>query len=160
MDVTQSVMDLCKEIAKRRERVRWILTHHEKISELQVEGFGSMSGGGGVAPVDFDDLPHKDVIKVIRAFGGKWKKSPSMSKANAIDYETEVEGVRIRCWQSGPPPSCKLIEVEEHVPEQVIPAHTRKVVKMSCHPELPAVIATAAAKAVAPVAPQPDEVPF
>lgn len=107
--------------------------------------------------IDFDRLEHADVIKVIRTFGGKWKKS--LNGTERVDYERKLDcGITLRCWNGKPPPSCRVVEIEEEVPEQVIPAkpaeperiipaHKRKVRKMICtdHPE-PVAVAIAQAQ--------------
>lgn len=88
------------------------------------------------ASLDFDKLSHPEVIKVVRTLGGKWRKSETIcsdsSLKGRIDYQTEIDGVAVRCWAGEPPPTCRIVEVEETVPEQVIPAHTRKVRKLIC----------------------------
>ncbi len=142
MNVEKHLQRLCEQIVDCRNRARWLIEHSVKLGDIP-----EISPSGG-SNIDFDNLPHKEVIKVVRAFGGKWKKIPSPSKVGRIDYEATIDGVAIRCWQGEPPPSCKLIEVEEHIPEQVIPAHTVKKLKMSCHPSLEAQITTAQEKAV------------
>ncbi len=143
MNVDEEINSLLDKCEAAQTKIKWLIKHRSKLVDLPA------FGASGIDQLDFDNLSHKQVIGVIRAMGGKWKKTPSPNASNRINYETEIDGIAVRCWQGEPPPSCKLIEVEEHVPEQVIPAHTVKRMKMSCHPELPAVIATAQAKAVA-----------
>ncbi len=84
-------------------------------------------------------MPHKEIVQAVRAIGGKWQKSlnTSYGESPKIDYVTELDGVQVRCWAGEPPPSCRIVEVEEHVPAQVIPAKVVKVRKMVCTPELP-----------------------
>lgn len=65
--------------------------------------------------LDFDHLSHEDVIKVIKAVGGKWNKEPCDGK---INYSTTIEGMRLRCWQGEPPPSCRIVEEEVVIPAQ------------------------------------------
>ncbi len=128
--------------AKRRvkdeiSKLRFLRKHRAKLAALDAKP--TFSGDR----LDFDNLPHEKVIAVVKAIGGKWSKTPA--DLNRIHYESkeEFDGFRVRCWQGEPPPSCKIIEVEEHIPEQIIPASVRKVKKMVCHPEFAAVIATA-----------------
>ncbi len=126
MNVDEQVNILRKRVVDLRAQIKWLKNHGKKLAEVN----------GQVIPIydnqfDLDNLPHKEVVKLIRALGGKWKKSASAT-ANRINYETMVDGMIVRCWAGEPPPSCKIVEVEELVPEKVIPAHTRKVTKMIC----------------------------
>lgn len=125
MNVTQEIKKLHEQIAQAQKNVEWLL-EHQKVLETLPEG-EFYSGG-----LDFDRLPHAETVKVIRALRGKWKKEPV--NENKITYETTVDGLQVRCWSGEPPPSCKLVEVEEHIPEKVIPAHTVKKTKLVCSP--------------------------
>lgn len=85
--------------------------------------------------VDFDNLEHKDVIRVVRSLGGKWDKttnSHAVAGEIRVDYAREVDGVQVRCWAGKPPPSCRLVEYEEIIPEQIIPAKVVKRTKLVC----------------------------
>lgn len=144
MDIKAEIERLREECAERRAKMKWLIAQQDKLKDLP-----PCTWAGEV--LDFDNLKHAEVIKVVRALGGKWAKTPNSHTAGAIDYNGELAGKRVRCWAGEAPPSCRLIEVEEHVPEKVIPAHTVKKMVMKCHPEIGAVIATAAAKAVQPV---------
>lgn len=137
--ISEQMERLRQEIRDRVDRLTWLKRNQSKLVDLPPVSTSCPTG-----IVDFDNLEHKDVVKVIRAFGGKWKKTPASD--NTINYEGEFAGVKIRCYAGQPPPSCKIIEVEEHVPEQIIPASVRKVRKMVCLPEVGAVIALAAQK--------------
>lgn len=148
MNVTAEIERIGEEIKTRVERIKWLKKHRTKLEPLPNASRSSPSGG-----MDFDNLSHADVVKVIKALGGKWKKLPAHN--NTIDYETEVNGTRIRCYQGQPPPSCKIIEVEEFVPEQIIPASIRKVKKMVCAPEVGAIIASAAERGQAQASQNP-----
>lgn len=79
--------------------------------------------------IDFDFLEHEDIIKVIRHFGGKWKKEYAGGR---VDYETTVGGIRMRCFHGNPPPNCKVVEYEETVPEHVVPAQIVKKKRLQC----------------------------
>ncbi len=90
--------------------------------------------------LDFDNLSHEDVIRVIVAIGGKWKKSVSSMSGDRIDYtyDGSFDGIVPRCWAGSPPPSCRIVDEEVEVPETVTPA-TRKIVRrMICAGEVPA----------------------
>lgn len=79
--------------------------------------------------IDFNSLPHTQVVDVIKAFGGKWDKSIS-SGGERVDYNTVCDGVAVRCWNGEPPPSCKI--VEEEVEVAAVPAHKKMVRKLVC----------------------------
>jgi hypothetical protein len=140
MNVTEVIAELRTQVKELIARIEWLETNKAKLETInatRVTGYSNL--------MDFDHLPHAEVIKVIRAFGGKWTKTPADN--NTIHYETTLpDGKRIRCFQGQPPPSCRIIEVEEHVPAVTLPATTRKVKKMICSPEMGAVMAHAAAK--------------
>ncbi len=80
----------------------------------------------------FFSLTHEQTIAVIRIFGGKWTKK--LSEGQTIDYKRDepIDGQPVKIYWGEPPPSCKIVEEEIEVPEQVVPAHTRKVKRMVC----------------------------
>lgn len=137
MKTQENIDFLTRQIRSLAKRVRFLRKHRVLFESLPETGPCN-------AGIDFDHLPHKDVIRVIRAFGGKWKKTPV--DHTRITYETEVDGLTVRCWQGEPPPNCKIVEYEELVPERIIPAMVIKKKKLVCQPEFAAVIATAAEK--------------
>ncbi len=79
--------------------------------------------------IDFDGLEHEQTIQLVKHFGGKWRKT---YRDDTIDYNTAQGDVHLRVWGGKPPAHCKIVEVEEQVPEQIIPAGTRKVRKLVC----------------------------
>jgi len=105
------------------ERIAWLET---KRAAIEATGLDISSAFGSV---DFDNLPHADVVKVMLALPGRWNKTPGSSEGT-INYEAEIDGVNVRCWCGEPPPSCKIVEVEEVVPAQ--PETRRMVKKMIC----------------------------
>lgn len=135
MSVQQEIDVLRAEIKQRVERIKLIRKHAAVLEKL--EGIPSPMWMGG--QLDFDHLTHKQVVKVIRVLGGKWKKTPGTS--DTINYEGMLGDMPVRCYQGQPPPSCRVVEVEELVPEQIIPASVRKVRKIVCAPSLAATIA-------------------
>lgn len=134
---TQEKIDfLLREIRRLGKQIRWLRKHQVKLEALPT------SVTCGSEKVDFENLSHADVIKVIRAFGGKWKKEPIGD--NQINYVTDIDGLLVRCWRGEPPPNCRVIEVEEMIPERVIPAQVIKRKKLVCQPAFAATIAMAA----------------
>jgi hypothetical protein len=78
--------------------------------------------------IDFDYPDREATLAIIKAFGGKWDKVVNGDKVN---YSTTTSnGLRIRIYGGTPPPSCKIIEVEEYVP--AVPATTRTVRILQC----------------------------
>lgn len=148
MNIDEEIKEIVSQIRTLGQRIRWLRRNRARLEKVAKQG--NLFGGR----LDFDRLSHKEVIQTIKAIGGKWKKTPG-HEPGKIDYTTEIEGVEVKCWAGEPPPSCRIIEVEELIPEVTIPAHTKKVRKMVCAPELPAQIAiardAAKADAVSPV---------
>jgi hypothetical protein len=75
--------------------------------------------------LDFDNLKHNEVMKVILAFPGEWKKELN---STSINYTCKYNDYTIRCWMGEPPPSCKIEEYTEvqpsrYVPESVVIKH-------------------------------------
>lgn len=142
-EVKPGAVAFAYEIKKARDsiqdletKIKWMEANREFLeSRSDWDSFGTKN-------IDFNGLPHKEIVKVIRAFGGKWTKEPMGERVN---YRSDnSEGVSIRCYMGEPPPSCKIVEVVEYVP--AVPATVRKVRKMVCQPGLSATIAQAIEK--------------
>ena len=110
----------------------------EKIKELE-EQLASLTLAPGLDKInikasffghqiDFDNLKHDDVIKVIEAVGGNWNKIPG-DDAN-VHYSTTINGISYRCYNGEPPPNCKIVEVLETIPAQPERVVTRR--KLVC----------------------------
>lgn len=101
--------------------------------------------------IDFDKLTHKEVIQVIKALGGKWKKEVNAQLKETVDYTQDIDGMRVRCWQGQPPPSCRIVEVEEVIPAHTVqvPEQKRVIRKMVCSGQDPLVVAIARANSPA-----------
>jgi hypothetical protein len=81
--------------------------------------------------LDIDTLTREEAIQVISYLGaGRWNKSVNHNYEAAIDYQGEVNGVQVRLWAAGAPESCRVVEVEETIPEQKV---IRR--KLICTPE-------------------------
>ncbi len=142
MNVQAEIDRLKQDIKDRAKKIKWLLKNQPKLEQLPEGQFV------GSTLMDFDNLPHADVVKVVRVLGGKWTKTPGAA-TGTIDYASEFDGLRVRCWKGEAPPSCRIIEVEEHVPAVTIPATTRMVKKMVCQPDFIAQVAMAAERHVA-----------
>ncbi len=139
MDNTEKqIQRLRDEIKQRVDQIRWLRAHAAQINQLPAESIKVASWG---RKIDLDNLEHKDVIAVIRALGGKWKKTATIGVEGRIDYQSEIDGMEVRCWAGKPPPSCRLVEIEVDVPEKVIPAHKEKVTRMICTGDEPVMVA-------------------
>lgn len=144
MNVKDEIATLNFQIKTLRDRKKFLQDYRHTLKKLPEAHFCGNT-------LDFDRLPHKEVIRVIRTLGGKWKKSETLGGsevAGRIDYQTSIGPQPVRCWAGEPPPTCRLVEVEEEVPAQVIPAHTRKVRKLICTGKAePLIVALARANA-------------
>lgn len=129
MKIDQSLARLTAQIENLQRLANWLRAHAEQLEQLP-EAFLF----GPSESFDFDNLTHDEVIKVIQVLGGgKWDKKQSASNSARIDYTATIDGILVRCYQGEPPPSCKLVEVEEYVPEvPAQPATKRKVLKLVC----------------------------
>jgi len=114
------------EHVKRIETVAaFVIAHKEKLDALNLD-LVCYNG-----QIDFDKLSHPEIIRVIQTFPGAWNKTPSSeSSGTRIDYVSEFDGMKIRCWAGEPPPSCKIVEETVEVPAQ--PATTKTVRKLVC----------------------------
>jgi hypothetical protein len=75
--------------------------------------------------VDFDGLKRPDILKLLKAFGGKWDKSPSYDGGHLTYTRREqVNGRTIRL-SGEPPASCKIVETVKYVK---VPAKRERVV--------------------------------
>lgn len=130
--VAKIIKEKISEIEQLRIFIEWIGLHAEKLDRLPHFTLWENQ-------IDFDCLPHDQVIAVIKEFGGKWEKFVHGDK---INYRATISGMKVRCWRGEPPPNCKVVEVEEFVPEipevpavPAIPAGVRKVRKLVCSGE-------------------------
>lgn len=115
--------------------------------------------------IDFNSLPHDQVMEVVKAFPGRWKKEPdgngkihySITLRNSSKV-TELIEIVIRCYSGEPPPNCKVI-----YEDVLVPARTERRAKMICidrgelngsngHNRLP--------DAIAEIVPESEEIPF
>lgn len=115
-----TINDRQQDLDSQREMVEAL---SEPLSQLDLDAmlYGSTQ-------LDFDGLSHAEVVKVIRAFGGKWSKTPSDNAT--VDYLATVDGFTIRCWQGKPPPNCKIVEEDVLIPAQ--PERMGKIRKLVC----------------------------
>lgn len=141
MKIKTIIAQLLDQVNGRLEAVEFLLQNEDKFENLP---YVSLAG----SHLDFDNLEHPEIIAVLRTLGGKWKKSKASTEGR-IDYERKVgRFMTIRCWNGKPPPSCRMVEVEVDVPEEIIPAkpavperripaHKKTIIKMVCsdHPE-------------------------
>lgn len=87
--------------------------------------------------LDFNRLPRASVVAVMQGLAaGKWTRTVSTADDGTLDYtnETMFPGVKVRLWAAEPPPSCRVVECEELVPEHVVPAQRKIVKKVICEP--------------------------
>jgi hypothetical protein len=96
--------------------------------------------------IDFDNLERPDVLRVIKAFPGRWEKTNSFdaklnyTRANELDEE-----VTLRCWGAEAPDCCTIEETVEYVE---VPARTERRVTRTLKCPDPSAPATDIADAV------------
>ena len=124
--INRTIATMESEIKQRKKSLAWCKKHRQLFDDLAAE---EIEGQFWYGNIDFNHLPHKKVLKIMRTFkAGKWKKALSSSCDGArVDYTSEFDGMTIRCYAGEPPPSCKI--VEEVV---MIPAHNEAVRKLVC----------------------------
>lgn len=121
----QKVAQLCREIKARQMGIKLIKQLPDDLVE-KVTLFANK--------IDFDYLKHSDIMRVIKHIPGEWIKSPALDPTK-IDYILDMVelDLQVRCWAGEPPPSCKIVEEEVIVPEQVIPARVEIRRKLVCN---------------------------
>ena len=75
----------------------------------------------GTTQIDLNNLTRSESLSVISAMNaGRWIKSVNPSFSELIDYETTIDGVKVRLWCAAPPDSCRIIEFEEILQAMVV----------------------------------------
>jgi len=84
--------------------------------------------------INLQGATRDELMLFLKIFGGKWNKEVNSYYPDKIDYSQNIQHpfipdsvVTIQATQAEPPPSCKIVEVEE-----LVPASIRKVRKMVC----------------------------
>lgn len=126
--IDKEIQRLVNDMKAKARTIRWLRSRKAILERIEVDPDSIQVYGE--SNLDFNNLSHQDVIKVVRAFGGKWKKVPHGN--DRVDYQQEIDGVRVRCYAGAPPPNCRIVEVEEVIPARVIPEQRIKVKKMIC----------------------------
>jgi hypothetical protein len=119
------IADAEKTVEEARSLQAFILRHSDLLESLPES---SLCGN----QIDFDNLDREEVVTILKAFPGKWDKNLSRANETRIDYTTIFEGVALRIWMGEPPPSCRIVEEEIEVEEEIIPAHTEKKTRLVC----------------------------
>jgi hypothetical protein len=114
--------DIEQGIASRQRTLEFVEAHKDALSALDAQG-GHWDG-----QIDFNHLSHDKIIALIKALGGKWNKTPG--DGAKIHYETEIKGMKVRCWNGEPPPNCKIVEELQTIPAQ--PERTITVMRLVC----------------------------
>lgn len=110
--INETIATMERELKERKTTLAWVKKHRHLFDELGITG--QFWG----ASVDFNCLPHNQVVKVMRTFkAGKWDKRPSAQDAR-VDYTATFDGKTIRCYAGEPPPSCHIVEELVMVPSR------------------------------------------
>lgn len=76
--------------------------------------------------IDFDNLKHEQVMEVVKAFPGRWRKEPNGS---TIHYSITLRNtsktadlceIVLRCYAGEPPPNCQIVYEDVHIPAQIV----------------------------------------
>jgi hypothetical protein len=130
MNTRAKIEQLEGEIADRQKAIKWLESHEERLAQLPEAVFFP----GERYCLDFDNLPHADVVQVIKALpAGKWDKQPNSNPAK-VDYTATVDGVVVRCYAGEPPPNCRIVEEEVEIPAQPARKEIRR--RLECKPPL------------------------
>lgn len=136
--IERLIEKLHDEIRDRERRIGFLQSMADKFEGVELATEPSFSCGS----LDFDFLPHKDIVKVVRAIGGKWNKRPAAaaahdsSKSGRVDYLRTIGEFEVRCWAGDPPPNCKVVEEVVVIPQQIIPEQRKVVKKLVCKPAI------------------------
>ncbi|MDE2020642.1 MAG: hypothetical protein KGJ13_09930 [Patescibacteria group bacterium] len=78
-------------------------------------------------------VDNREDVQKLLALAPRWEKKASDA---GIDYRAVVDGVTysVKTTSGALPPTCKLVEKEFEVPEQIIPAHVEKKLVLECEP--------------------------
>ncbi len=118
LESLQTQIDTSKENLRDLERIRSFVVRQPITEELPAAYlFGDT--------LDFDNLSHGDIIKVIKAFPGRWLKEPAVESAK-INYSVTIDGIKIRCYSGEPPANCKIVEEQVVIPAQPERTEIRK----------------------------------
>ena len=104
--------------------LRFIEDHRETLVKLNLRP-SIFTSYDGVSYVDFDRLERPDVLRVIKAFPGKWSKSPGWDGGLNYTNDKPVDGCKVRCYNGEPPAGCKIVET---VTYNRVPARRERVV--------------------------------
>lgn len=128
------IAKLRREIDERNRQIGFLSAMREKFEGIELKTEPTFVCGS----LDFDNLPHADVVKVVKAIGGKWDKRPAADTAKGakVDYTRYVGEFEVRCWAGDPPPNCKVVEEVVVIPQQIIPEQRKVVKKLVCTPSV------------------------
>lgn len=104
------ILKIEREIDHQKKVLAWCRKNLKKLAPLPMPTLYGVQ-------LDFDRLKHDQVIQVMLAIPGKWDKTPT--DEGRVHYQTTTaEGIRVRCWQGEPPPSCHVEPYDIVEPEK------------------------------------------
>jgi hypothetical protein len=93
--------------------------------------FGHPVEAGERVCVDFNNPSREVAVALLKAIGGRWKKS--IQGSSNINYlNTTSFDFVVRLWAATPPETCQIIREEVEVPEFVVPAHKEFKTRLVC----------------------------
>jgi hypothetical protein len=125
----KEIESLKRDAQRIQDRIAFICQHHWRCCKVGVMPNVIYSG------LEFQNCERTEAFAVMKAFGGKWDKSPNYT-GQGIDYDQwfpngdNPYGARITVSNAKPPPSCQVVEEIVGVPAQ--PARFEKKYKLQC----------------------------
>lgn len=113
------------DIQRITDKIQFICEHHWRICKIGVMPSPSYNG------IDFDSCERDEALAIMKAFGGKWDKSPNYT-GKGIDYTQYFADYsrRIQISNAKPPASCEIVEEDVIIPAQ--PERKRKKFTLKC----------------------------
>lgn len=126
-----SVRSLRLRIQNLQLKLEWLIKHQAVLEPMGLTTIMPLD-----STMDIDNPTREQVVAIIQALPGEWKKELNGSNPTKIDYSARIGGQTVRLWCSPPPPSCKIVEREMIVP--AVAEHKRIVRVLQCSETEPA----------------------
>jgi len=126
MNVDELISEYCRcdmsyTVGRAADYASFLRIHQEKVEKLPYIRFDI-----SWTVVEFMPKDREETTLLLQTFGGDWNKTTNEYQTDKINYEQQIGRYSVKII-SEPPPSCQIVEVEEHVP-----AFIRKVRKIVC----------------------------
>ncbi len=120
-----AIASMKADVARITEKIQFVCEMHWRCCKVGVMPTIDYCG------ISFQNCERDEVLAVMKAFGGKWDKSPHYS-GQGIDYTQWLYDYkrRLEISNAKPPASCQVVEEEVEIPAQ--PARMEKRFKLQC----------------------------